>query len=186
MTRVSFFPHVVDSIRLRKSIATTLHFITNLLFHSAILIMATEIGALSHLVEAATALAKLDCNAALKVEGSKTASMVGGDHKASFSSNLESSPRGKREIFPQRLMAVLNDVSLSDVVSWLPHGKSFVIIRPDVFTEKVMPAYFPPVDARGSTKYPSFTRKLNRWYVQTSFAYRYEASKRHLSYGFVC
>lgn len=69
----------------------------------------------------------------------------------------------KREIFPQRLMSILNDASLTEIVTWLPNGKSFVVVRPDVFTDKVLPKYLPPVDARGSTKYPSFTRKLNRW-----------------------
>jgi hypothetical protein len=68
-----------------------------------------------------------------------------------------------KEIFPERLMAILNDSSLSDIVTWLPHGRSFVIIRPDVFTETVLPKYLPPVDAKASTKYTSFTRKLNRW-----------------------
>jgi hypothetical protein len=70
-----------------------------------------------------------------------------------------------KEIFPTRLMAILNDTSLVDIITWLPHGRSFVIIRPDVFTEQVLPKYLPPADARASTKYPSFTRKLNRWYV---------------------
>lgn len=77
-------------------------------------------------------------------------------------------PRG--ETFPHKLMSILNDPTVSDAVSWLPHGKSFVIIRPDVFTERVLPAYLPPVDARSSTKYPSFTRKLNRWYGTSSVA----------------
>ena len=70
---------------------------------------------------------------------------------------------GKLKIFPERLMDILNDKSLVDTVTWLPHGRSFVIIRPDVFTEQVLPKYLPPVDTRSSTKYPSFTRKLNRW-----------------------
>ena len=138
--------------------------------------MATEIGALSHLVEAATALANLDCRSAKptkKAVDAPVAESIPLDAKPSINNTLETAPRGKREIFPQRLLAVLNDESLSDIISWLPHGKSFVIIRPDVFTEKVMPTYFPPVDARGSTKYPSFTRKLNRWYVDRSFKYTY-------------
>ena len=75
-------------------------------------------------------------------------------------------PYSKREIFPQRLLAILNDPTLTEVVAWLPHGRSFVIIRPGVFTEQVLPKYLPPTDARSSTKYASFTRKLNRWYVQ--------------------
>lgn len=128
-----------------------------------------ESGALCHLVEAATALAKLSdldespglpCNEAT----SKPALVVAEDddlRQPSKSSHRSSS--AKREIFPQRLFAILNDSSLSDVVTWLPHGRSFVILRPDVFTEKVLPMYLPPVESRGSTKYPSFTRKLNRW-----------------------
>lgn len=76
------------------------------------------------------------------------------------SSNCHS---GSKEIFPERLMAILNDASLSEVITWLPHGRSFVIIRPDVFTETALPKYFPPLDARSSLKYTSFTRKLNRW-----------------------
>lgn len=70
-----------------------------------------------------------------------------------------------KDIFPERLIAILNDTDLRDIVTWLPDGLSFVIIRPDVFTEHVLPKFFPPVDGTGSAspKYPSFTRKLNRW-----------------------
>lgn len=68
-----------------------------------------------------------------------------------------------RQIFPQRLFTVLADSKLSDTIAWLPHGRSFVIIRPDVFSEQILPKYFPSNDTRSSTKYPSFTRKLNRW-----------------------
>jgi len=87
----------------------------------------------------------------------------------------------KKEIFPQKLMRILNDETLVDVVSWLPHGRSFVIIRPDVFTDEVLPKYLPPAAAsvdndnnaaskkQSSAKYPSFTRKLNRWYVDSYF-----------------
>jgi HSF-type DNA-binding len=107
-----------------------------------------NIGALNRLVEAATALAQLTDKVAQP--GSTT-------------------PVISREIFPQRLMAMLQDDSLNDVISWLPHGKSFVIVRPDVFTERVLPKFLPPVDARSCTKYPSFTRKLNRWYVCSLF-----------------
>ena len=70
---------------------------------------------------------------------------------------------GKKQAFPQRLHAILADLTLVDYITWLPNGESFVIIRPDKFTEEVLPKYLPPVDARSSTKYPSFTRKLNRW-----------------------
>jgi len=87
---------------------------------------------------------------------------------------LSTSTEATREIFPQRLMQILEDTSISDVITWLPHGKSFWILRPEAFTEKILPVYFPESRAASSTKsketsspssykYPSFTRKLNRW-----------------------
>ncbi|KAL7530962.1 hypothetical protein ACHAWF_003579 [Thalassiosira exigua] len=92
-----------------------------------------------------------------------------------------------KESFPLRLHALLADPSVRDVISWLPHGRSFVVLRPDVFATRVLPLYFAPegsnslnakaatvigkdgnlqvkdLAARGVHKYPSFTRKLNRW-----------------------
>jgi len=127
-----------------------------------------DVGGLGHLVEAATALARLneptssasDTKPYFAVSSPSmqvpAASVVSSDDENAGSSR-------RREIFPQRLMAILSDASLTDVVTWLPHGRSFVIIRPDVFTDIVLPKYLPPVDARASAKYPSFTRKLNRW-----------------------
>lgn len=129
----------------------------------------SEIASLDHLVEAASALAKLTGASTAPSEtlsaGQLPRSVVSDEEDSvkRKSSKASSSSNSKREIFPQRLMAILADASLSDVVSWLPHGRAFVIVRPDVFTEKVLPKYLPPVDSRSSTKYPSFTRKLNRW-----------------------
>lgn len=79
-----------------------------------------------------------------------------------------------KETFPERLMTILNDeVNVSpDVISWLPNGRSFIIARPDIFMESILPQYIkpeanttpsPPLTPGISTKYPSFTRKLNRW-----------------------
>jgi hypothetical protein len=124
-----------------------------------------------HLVEAATALANLmgssPSSSGRKICAACPRSVVSdNDDDDSMNRSLKLSPSGdpsKRETFPHKLMAILNDSTLADVVSWLPHGRSFAIIRPDVFTEKVLPQYLPPLDSRSSTKYPSFTRKLNRW-----------------------
>lgn len=129
--------------------------------------MATDAGALSHLVEAASALADLKPPTSVPAEESavevpQTSPAVVKDEDTRHVS-ADDTARSKREIFPERLMAILNESALSDIITWLPHGRSFVIIRPDVFAEKVMPKYFPSPDARTSTKYPSFTRKLNRW-----------------------
>eukprot|EP00573_Skeletonema_grethae_P012628 CAMPEP_0201707144 /NCGR_PEP_ID=MMETSP0578-20130828/50812_1 /ASSEMBLY_ACC=CAM_ASM_000663 /TAXON_ID=267565 /ORGANISM="Skeletonema grethea, Strain CCMP 1804" /LENGTH=465 /DNA_ID=CAMNT_0048195695 /DNA_START=121 /DNA_END=1518 /DNA_ORIENTATION=- len=88
---------------------------------------------------------------------------------------------GGKEIFPMKLHALLSDPAVQDVISWLPQGKSFVVLRPDVFASRVLPQYFAPEGsnslnarsskgkngavkkAQGVHKYPSFTRKLNRW-----------------------
>lgn len=127
--------------------------------------MNAETISLSHLVEAATALTKL-------VDGDKDKSRkiptveapVCEPRTVSGDEDVERKPRlcgFPREIFPQRLFQMLADSSVSDAISWLPHGRSFVVIRPDVFSERVLPLYF---HSRASTtKYPSFTRKLNRW-----------------------
>ena len=59
--------------------------------------------------------------------------------------------------FPQKLMAVLDNDQLSDIVTWLPHGKGFIILQKKRFASEVMPLYFK------QSKFTSFTRKLNRW-----------------------
>lgn len=153
---------------------------------------------LTHLVEAATALTSLNRSSPPRIvqtaahQGERTADLSTevSDDDSKHVSKVDGAPAvvvtpprsvtttpttaasssSKREIFPQRLLAVLGDSSLTDIISWLPHGRSFVIIRPDVFTDEIMPKHFPPMDARASSKYPSFTRKLNRWYVYKLFA----------------
>ena len=86
--------------------------------------------------------------------------------------NNKSLAEANKETFPQRLLAILNDKDVSsDVISWLPNGHSFIIARPDIFMESILPKYIAPDSNRSapvssttvSTKYPSFTRKLNRW-----------------------
>jgi hypothetical protein len=122
----------------------------------------------SQLVEVATALTEL-----VDAPQAPISELRDGDVKVSSDTVVSDDEDGrqlkltlklrKREIFPQRLMDILSDQLLTDVISWLPHGRSFVIVRPDIFTSKVLPKYLPSVDSRTSTKYPSFTRKLNRW-----------------------
>lgn len=127
-----------------------------------------SIGALSQLVEAASALTELEVREPSTKKTQATA-LVSDDDETSrinlktINNAIPSQTPRKKEIFPQKLMEILADFSLSEIISWLPHGRSFVIIRPDLFCEQVLPRYLPPADSRGSTKYPSFTRKLNRW-----------------------
>jgi hypothetical protein len=145
---------------------------------------------LSNLVEAATALATFSsCSNAPKISAEIPQGMNGNDSwdTANQSSNEPTLPMeahsnkkkcitstgtsngGHKEVFPERLMDILNDDTVCrDVISWLPEGRSFIIARPDIFMESILPRYIAPIcpqkDARTvSTKYPSFTRKLNRW-----------------------
>ncbi|GFH61786.1 hypothetical protein CTEN210_18262 [Chaetoceros tenuissimus] len=53
--------------------------------------------------------------------------------------------------FPQQLMQILSDASISDVITWLPHGKSFKILKPNKLAERV------------NKHISSFISKLNRW-----------------------
>jgi len=59
--------------------------------------------------------------------------------------------------FPMKLMDILSDEDHSDIISWLSHGKGFMIYKTKEFVTNVMPKYFK------QTKFPSFTRKLSRW-----------------------
>eukprot|EP00980_Cylindrotheca_fusiformis_P013527 scaffold3450_cov114-Cylindrotheca_fusiformis.AAC.32 len=119
---------------------------------------------LSHLVQAATALKALlsdhEAPNSNMHEGALDGIVSDDDdcHQPIFADKQR-----KRKSFPQKLMNMLSDDSIADIVSWLPHGRSFVVLRPDIFTTEILPKYLPPIDSRTSTKYPSFTRKLNRW-----------------------
>eukprot|EP00543_Licmophora_paradoxa_P000571 CAMPEP_0202448488 /NCGR_PEP_ID=MMETSP1360-20130828/7301_1 /ASSEMBLY_ACC=CAM_ASM_000848 /TAXON_ID=515479 /ORGANISM="Licmophora paradoxa, Strain CCMP2313" /LENGTH=239 /DNA_ID=CAMNT_0049066081 /DNA_START=9 /DNA_END=728 /DNA_ORIENTATION=+ len=59
--------------------------------------------------------------------------------------------------FPQRLMEMLDNDSHSEIMTWLPHGKAFIIYKKKTFAAEVLPNYFK------QSKFTSFTRKLNRW-----------------------
>eukprot|EP00978_Attheya_sp_CCMP212_P037563 scaffold178536_cov46-Attheya_sp.AAC.1 len=102
-------------------------------------------------------------------------------HSRTASSSSSSSPSGKsskslRETFPQKLMRILSNREVEGVIRWLPHGHSFLIVHPHQFAESVLPLYYnnnnihsgssSSVHNNNNTsknKYPSFTRKLNRW-----------------------
>ena len=85
-----------------------------------------------------------------------------------------------KEIFPRRLFRMLSDPTISDIITWLPHGRAFVIMKTEALADTVLPTYFPESCApppgtstkvltntssgsKKKCKYPSFTRKLNRW-----------------------
>ena len=70
---------------------------------------------------------------------------------------LGAAARPKISRFPERLMEMLSDETITDSICWLPHGRSFLVVNPTKFTHEVQPEYF------GACKFASFTRKLYRW-----------------------
>jgi len=63
----------------------------------------------------------------------------------------------------QNFPVLLHDIVSSeeyDCIQWLPCGTFFVITDKEDFTKHVIPRFF---DARGGTKFTSFTRRLKRW-----------------------
>jgi hypothetical protein len=59
--------------------------------------------------------------------------------------------------FPEKLMQSMMEYSDEEAVAWLPDGKSFVIVNPDLFCDEVLNKIFK------ESKYASFVRKLHRW-----------------------
>lgn len=58
---------------------------------------------------------------------------------------------------PPQLMDVLDRSDLVDIISWMPHGRAFIVKKPKLFAVDVLPRFFK------QTKYLSFTRQLNLW-----------------------
>jgi hypothetical protein len=59
--------------------------------------------------------------------------------------------------FPLKLMKVLSTKEFREIITWMPSGKSFSIVKPKSFVADILPDHFK------SAKFSSFTRKLHRW-----------------------
>lgn len=65
-------------------------------------------------------------------------------------------PRGGVKVpFPLKLHKMLEENLYEDIVSWQPHGRSFLVHKPQEFVDVVMPKYFQ------QSKLTSFQRQLN-------------------------
>lgn len=65
--------------------------------------------------------------------------------------------QSKQVSFPQKLMEILSSQNVSHIITWLPEGRSFVLLDEEKFADEVLPNYF------NECKYTSFVRKLYRW-----------------------
>lgn len=63
----------------------------------------------------------------------------------------------RAKTFPEKLMQSMMEYADEEAVAWLPDGKSFVIVNPDLFCSAVLNKVFK------ESKYASFVRKLHRW-----------------------
>ena len=66
----------------------------------------------------------------------------------------------KQLTFVNKLMKLLTDNPDPTVITWLPHGRSFIVRDKDRFVSDILPMYF------ASTLYKSFQRQLNMWGFQ--------------------
>jgi HSF-type DNA-binding len=70
---------------------------------------------------------------------------------------LRKEKKKRAKSFPEKLMTAMMDNANEQAVAWLPDGKSFVIVSPDLFVSDVLNSVFK------QAKYASFVRKLHRW-----------------------
>lgn len=59
--------------------------------------------------------------------------------------------------FPAKLHAVVSNPELAEIITWMPHGRCFVVLNRDALVRDVLPNYF------NQTKFVSFVRQLNLW-----------------------
>jgi hypothetical protein len=68
---------------------------------------------------------------------------------------VESSIRVQK--FPVKLYAILAQKEFSDIICWMPHGRAWKVLKPNLFESLVMPLYFE------YSNYHSFNRLVNAW-----------------------
>jgi hypothetical protein len=69
--------------------------------------------------------------------------------------NSESSIRVQK--FPVKLYVILAQKEFHDIIAWLPHGRSWKVLKPSLFESMVMPLFFE------YSNYHSFNRLVNAW-----------------------
>jgi HSF-type DNA-binding len=66
-------------------------------------------------------------------------------------------PPGRVPNFPAKMHAILSRSELSEIVSWMPHGRAWRVLKPREFEVKVVPLFFE------HAKFSSFIRQANGW-----------------------
>lgn len=77
------------------------------------------------------------------------------DNTSSPRGSLESSIRVQK--FPVKLYTILGQKEFHDIITWMPHGRSWKVLKPNLFESMVMPLFFE------YSNYHSFNRLVNAW-----------------------
>jgi HSF-type DNA-binding len=64
---------------------------------------------------------------------------------------------GRVPNFPAKMHSILSRPDLADLVAWMPHGRSWRVLKPREFEISVIPTYFE------HAKFSSFIRQANGW-----------------------
>lgn len=64
-------------------------------------------------------------------------------------------PPGRVPNFPAKMHSILSRQDLADIISWMPHGRSWRVLKPREFEVRVIPTYFE------HAKFSSFIRQAN-------------------------
>ena len=78
-------------------------------------------------------------------------------HNSQASSLIAQSTTAKEPTFPVKLHLILSNPDYQDIISWLPHGRSWRILQQKAFEERVIPVFF------RHGRYSSFARQVNGW-----------------------
>jgi hypothetical protein len=80
-----------------------------------------------------------------------------GEHGTSKKQKMQDMKKKRAKSFPEKLLEAMMEHSDEEAVAWLPDGKSFVVVNPDLFCNDILNQVFK------ESKYASFVRKLHRW-----------------------
>jgi hypothetical protein len=113
---------------------------------------------------------KLPLNLGLPGQDNNISDKAGGDYR-DFSKMCnndandfhKNQPPGKEPPFPVKLHRILSNPEYSEIVSWLPHGRSWRVLKPKAFEEKVIPIFF------RHAKYASFMRQVSNCCLDYTF-----------------
>lgn len=72
-------------------------------------------------------------------------------------SSVDEDDKCAQRRLPEKLAAMLSDSEIEHIVTWMPHGRAWKILRSNDFIDEVIPKYFQ------NCQYNSFIRLVNAW-----------------------